>query len=163
MSGVVLNRTCNGCTACCKTHAVDEVNSLGGRWCKHCNIGKGCLIYNRRPKECRLYECIWLKGKGGDSDRPDRLKIVMDINVVNLDKQEIVVLNLWEVEGDAASQARVCQITKANLEQGNVVRHRLLVPSKVSKSGVLDRIFFPERRMFTKKSKQRFLKAIKHI
>lgn len=162
MPRMSLHRTCGGCTACCKTHAVSEVQTTYGEWCQHCNIGTGCAIYKQRPSGCRVYECVWLKGKGEEGDRPDRLKIVVDNTVVNLDGKDIVVCNLWEVEPGATLQARVQQITEANVAAGNAVRHRLSVPVEVSPLRVLDAIFFPQW-MSSAADRERFLKALRAL
>lgn len=144
MSEPISSRTCGGCTACCKTHAVDEVQSVSGVWCRHCTIGSGCQIYDRRPESCRRYECLWLMGRGAEADRPDRLGVVMDVTVVRLDGRSVVVLNLWEVEAGAADQRRVRQITEGNLAAGNVVRHRLVVSPDRHPLRVVDRICYPD-------------------
>lgn len=33
-------------------------------WCQHCDIGKGCKIYEQRPVECRDFTCGWLNNAG---------------------------------------------------------------------------------------------------
>jgi hypothetical protein len=50
------------------------------RWaCDHlaCN---GCRIYDARPKGCRDFNCLWLRGEipGDESQRPDRLGVIFD-------------------------------------------------------------------------------------
>ena len=72
-------RSCSGCTACCTVLAVDELRKPM-RWaCDHlaCN---GCRIYQARPKGCRDFDCLWLRGEIPDdeSHRPDRLGVVFD-------------------------------------------------------------------------------------
>jgi hypothetical protein len=72
-------RNCGGCTACCTVLAVDELRKPM-RWaCQHlaCN---GCRIYEARPKGCREFDCLWLRGEiaGNESRRPDRLGIIFD-------------------------------------------------------------------------------------
>jgi len=79
----MFEKKCNGCTACCKTHSVPEVNSFSGKWCQHCITGKGCSIYAKRPFACKRYSCVWLQGKGSENDRPDKLKIVMNYLMIN--------------------------------------------------------------------------------
>lgn len=71
-------RTCGGCTTCCKTHPIFRIEKHAAKWCQHCNIGKGCKIYNERPEECAGFKCQWLMGYGLDSERPDIIKIVVD-------------------------------------------------------------------------------------
>lgn len=72
---------CGTCTACCRTFAVPTLNKPAGKWCQHCAIGKGCTIYEQRPKPCLNYECLWLQSQrqpnGLDIElRPDKCKVV---------------------------------------------------------------------------------------
>ena len=46
--------------------------------CEHQN-GRGCAIYEDRPKGCREWSCLWLLGHFEDSERPDRVGVVMDM------------------------------------------------------------------------------------
>ena len=88
------DRSCGGCTACCKTHEIRELEKPEGRWCAHCEIGKGCRIYAEKPKGCAAFECMWLQGVGKEEDRPDRSRVVMD----SLDFGDgVLVLMLFEV------------------------------------------------------------------
>jgi len=75
---VISQRICGGCTACCKTHAVLETKKPAGKWCKDCDIGKGCRIYPNHPNACQKFKCEWLKGFKEEAHRPDRIKIVME-------------------------------------------------------------------------------------
>ena len=73
---------CGNCTACCRVYAIPTFNKPAGKWCDHCAIGKGCKIYETRPKrECADFECLWLEMKSrgnepADDLRPDRCKVV---------------------------------------------------------------------------------------
>ena len=71
-------RTCGTCTECCKTHPVDELQKLAGKWCRYRVKDKGCRVYDSRPNGCREFECQWLKGHGDETDRPDLTGIVID-------------------------------------------------------------------------------------
>jgi hypothetical protein len=53
-------RSCGGCTMCCKVLGITELQKPVGKWCKHCEIGYGCRIYETRPAECRTFHCAWL-------------------------------------------------------------------------------------------------------
>jgi hypothetical protein len=37
-----------------------EERKPAGKWCPHCNPGRGCSRYSERPKVCATYECQWL-------------------------------------------------------------------------------------------------------
>lgn len=78
---------CGGCTQCCKTMRIvaDDGSELSGRndWCKHCDIGTGCKVYEARPKACAGFQCGWLQSQGTPSPwapefRPDKIKCVVD-------------------------------------------------------------------------------------
>src|SRR4051812_20258098 len=73
-----MKRICGGCTACCKTHGIVELQKPAGIWCQHCMIGHGCAIYKERPGTCQVYRCGWLDGLGNDEHRPDKMKVVPD-------------------------------------------------------------------------------------
>jgi hypothetical protein len=73
---------CGSCTACCRVYAIPTFNKPAGKWCDHCDIGKGCKAYETRPKkECADFQCLWLEMKSrghetADDLRPDRCKVV---------------------------------------------------------------------------------------
>jgi len=73
---------CGTCTACCRVYAIPEFDKPAGPWCKHCDVGKGCRIYDTRPERCVGFECLWLASqKHGPAAlplalRPDKCKVV---------------------------------------------------------------------------------------
>ena len=93
-------RACGPCSLCCTLLRVDELAKLGGTPCVHQRkaaerprsepkaseggpqLGMaegGCSIHPRRPAICRAYRCLWLQGRLGPGDRPDRLGAVLDL------------------------------------------------------------------------------------
>jgi hypothetical protein len=71
-------RTCGGCTMCCKSTAVSELNKPMGVWCPHVEKGRGCSIYERRPQSCRSFNCAWLTSpQMPDYWKPDKSKLVV--------------------------------------------------------------------------------------
>lgn len=63
---------------------------MPGDWCPHCEVGKGCKVYDSRPKDCENYACMWLQlreaGKPISDDlRPDRCKVIVDAAADGLD------------------------------------------------------------------------------
>jgi hypothetical protein len=75
-------RQCGGCTLCCKLLGVAELSKPPGKWCKHCEVGKGCRIYGDpdRPEVCRGWYCGWrLLPFLGDDWYPAKSKIVVDV------------------------------------------------------------------------------------
>jgi hypothetical protein len=77
------DNSCGTCNACCKAFAIPELKKAG-EWCKHCNIGVGCRIYENRPEACITFECLWLhsqrnnieRDRLGPHMRPDKCKVM---------------------------------------------------------------------------------------
>jgi hypothetical protein len=65
-------RQCGGCTLCCLIPRVAILSKPSGKWCWYCN-GKGCTIYDHRPRACKDFTCLWLASDMPDEWRPDRL------------------------------------------------------------------------------------------
>ena len=60
MSTPAAERSCAGCTLCCKLLGIAELAKPAAQWCAHCAVGEGCKIYETRPAECRSFNCAWL-------------------------------------------------------------------------------------------------------
>jgi hypothetical protein len=112
---VLLNRTCGNCTACCKTHAVSEINKPAGKWCPHCDIWKGCRIYPDRPMGCKTFKCEWLKGFGKESHRPDHTKIVLDFFTGGMLPK---LLQIWKVGNGKIVESFIKKIALFGLAYG---------------------------------------------
>jgi hypothetical protein len=122
-----MERTCGGCTACCKILAIKELNKPAGKRCKHCAPNEGCTIYERRPLSCQYYRCLWLAGLGGEEERPDRKHLILDQTPCPYVPGH-TLLNIWETRrGELATQsAYVAAITNLQLEQSVWVMHHPL-------------------------------------
>lgn len=114
-----MERTCDGCTACCKTHNVAAVDKMAGEWCSHCNKGKGCAIYVSRPAECQHFKCSWLLGVGNPEHRPDKIGIVSEYKEMSVGP----ALWLFEVSVGRLNSSIVKTWTLNNLWVGNCVLH----------------------------------------
>ena len=74
---------CGSCTMCCKLMAVTELAKPKNVLCQHCDIGKGCKIYDDRPDNCRSFRCLWLQSQVMGLNalplqmRPDKCKVVL--------------------------------------------------------------------------------------
>ncbi len=112
-------RTCGECTLCCKTHFVFELQKPAGEWCVHCEINKGCKIYNGRPKSCQFFECAWLMGFGLPEHRPDKTQIVPDFREM---PRLGLVLYLW-AGSEMLNFPFAIRQTRLNLQAGKPVMH----------------------------------------
>ena len=116
--GITLNRSCGGCTACCKTHAVFEIKKPTGKWCPHCDTSRGCSIYPNHPRACKDFKCAWLRGFGEDGNRPDCTKIILDFHVTDA---LIKILQIWEVNGGTLRGSFAKESAQLALENGIAV------------------------------------------
>lgn len=53
-------KSCGECGLCCKLMGVAALQKPAGRWCGHFSKPRGCLVYDQRPGDCRLFNCLWL-------------------------------------------------------------------------------------------------------
>ena len=82
-----MGRRCGTCTLCCHLLAVQEIGKPALTPCAHCTNGRGCQIYETRPRQCRLFNCHFLENpKLGEEWRPSKSHIVL---VMSLDGQRI--------------------------------------------------------------------------
>ncbi len=130
MATPVTPRTCGGCIACCKALEVFEGNfrKAAGEWCPHCAVGRGCGIYRDRPLVCEAFRCEWLKGWGGENERPDRTKVIPDFHKEGLFLDGI--LQMWEVAEGALERPFARRTTREVLSRGIVVAHLRLSGKK---------------------------------
>lgn len=73
-------RVCGDCQACCMTLAIPTLQKPRAVRCPN-QCAAGCAIYATRPTECAGYMCLWRDGWGVESDRPDKLGAVIDLDV----------------------------------------------------------------------------------
>lgn len=71
---------CNECTLCCNLIAVPWMNSPAGKWCKECDIGIGCKIYdNGISNDCLNYKCAYNDLENPSIElRPDKCNIIFE-------------------------------------------------------------------------------------
>ena len=53
-------KSCGDCGLCCKIMGVTALEKPAGRWCRHFGKTTGCAIYEDRPNDCRVFNCLWL-------------------------------------------------------------------------------------------------------
>lgn len=77
-NAIVAGRSCGECTLCCKLLAIAELAKPRNVWCSHCKPGRGCLIYDSRPRDCATFHCGYLIGADLDEEwKPSKCKIVL--------------------------------------------------------------------------------------
>ena len=73
-------KDCGECNWCCFFPAGKGLNKPRNSWCKHCEVGVGCAIYDDRPESCLTYQCVWLQDQVMPDDlRPDRCGVMFEI------------------------------------------------------------------------------------
>lgn len=71
-------RSCAGCTLCCKLLSIAALDKPRARWCKHCDPGRGCKIYDDRPNACQNFYCTFLlDDRIGEHWKPSSSKMVL--------------------------------------------------------------------------------------
>lgn len=70
---------CDGCTLCCKVLDIPWMNSPAGEYCKECEPGVGCKIWDSVPEHCKKYNCAYrLVEKVNINLRPDKSGVVFE-------------------------------------------------------------------------------------
>lgn len=55
-----MSKSCGDCGLCCKLMGVQALNKPPVKWCVHFRRASGCGIYQDRPTDCRVFNCLWL-------------------------------------------------------------------------------------------------------
>ena len=87
-------RECGDCTLCCKLPAIKDFKE-GYSWCKNCDIGKGCKIYETRPQPCIDFDCMWKDERTNEELKPNKVGFV-----VTVEKEESYVHKVFTVFAD---------------------------------------------------------------
>lgn len=76
---LVAGRSCDDCTLCCKLLNIQSLQKPRLIWCKHCDVGVGCAIYEQRPSECRDFYCTYrVSAELGEEWKPSVSKMVVN-------------------------------------------------------------------------------------
>lgn len=95
-----MSRGCGPCQACCTWLKVPELPKDAGKVCEHlCH--SGCGIYDQRPRSCRKFECLWLKGELPEEARPDKIGVIFAEAAFRIKDQISPVLAVETREGAA--------------------------------------------------------------
>ena len=54
-------RECGTCILCCKLPYIKDFKPQY-QWCKSCDVGVGCKIYEKSPKLCKDFYCLYQAG-----------------------------------------------------------------------------------------------------
>jgi uncharacterized cysteine cluster protein YcgN (CxxCxxCC family) len=80
-------RSCDGCDLCCTAVGVRELDKPPAVACKHLcgEAGASCGIYDRRPRSCREFYCLWrVLSEGVPAEfRPADCGFVLSVNDVH--------------------------------------------------------------------------------
>ncbi len=119
-----MSRSCGECTLCCRVLRVDELAKLAGAPCPKLRAQPpGCGIHPIRPRICREYACLWLRGGLEEGDRPDRLGALLDV----VSRGGVPELRVVEAEPGAHDRSpRLRAITR---------RYRESLPVRISDAG----------------------------
>lgn len=112
-------RQCGPCTACCFTFAVtlDDGPKPACEVCKHLST-RGCGIYQKRPTECRKFECLWRSGFFNEEMRPDLVNAIFTIRYMHADGWRIF-RQVPAYEGE--QMAKVSQLIQWLIDDRHVV------------------------------------------
>jgi len=98
-----MERKCGDCSLCCKLVPVKSIGKPGYTRCRF-QRHKGCLIHDtpNYPGDCAVWACRWLLNAAGETSRPDRTHIVIDIMpdyvtviLPNGEPQQIEAVQCW--------------------------------------------------------------------
>ncbi len=108
---------CGDCTMCCKIMGVNDpaLKKPPNQWCTHCQIGKGCGIYESRPVDCRKFECLWLQTPDmPDGLRPDKSKVVFWVTTDG----KTVIAGVDPARPDAYKEGMAGRLVDVMIERG---------------------------------------------
>lgn len=83
----VLGRSCDGCTKCCEGHLTATINvkdtvvQLSPKPCIFVEVGKGCGVYDDRPKDpCKDFRCHYLVDAAvPEAMKPSKSNVILTI------------------------------------------------------------------------------------
>ena len=84
----IQKRECGDCNMCCKVYSIDSglfeedkthVFKKDYEWCKHCEVGVGCKIYDSRPNQCKDFQCGWSLGLVPEEWKPNKVGFVVTV------------------------------------------------------------------------------------
>jgi len=119
---------------CCKLYDVPEVQSLAGKWCRHCAPGRGCAIHATRPDTCRKFFCGWMVSADlGPEWKPDRAKLIIRLIPAEGDRLCVAVdvdeglASAWQRPDIYAKLKRIAAYSAGVVVRVSIGRRRIVV------------------------------------
>ena len=70
---------CDGCTLCCLVLPVPSLGKAAGEWCKDCDRGVGCRVWEKRAAICSGFFCAYAQvPKASVNLRPDKCHVIFE-------------------------------------------------------------------------------------
>jgi hypothetical protein len=139
-------RECGSCSRCCTLLEVTDVGKSTNEWCKHCDVDKGCTIYDDRPQMCRSFNCAWLQGHLNDEWFPERARMVVHFS------QDAVNVQVDPGYPDRWRQepyfSKLCEWSLNGIRMNGSRSYATLVVSGPDKFLLLGRTIVPEPTLF---------------
>jgi len=72
---------CGECSVCCDIPVIDELKKPAFTLCKNYDLKcKNCKIYDKRPEECKNFECAYYQApKANIAIRPDKCGVMFEM------------------------------------------------------------------------------------
>lgn len=138
-------RSCDDCDLCCTAVGVREIDKAAAEPCKHLcgEPGQSCGIYDRRPRTCREFYCMWRVLRDVPVEfAPKDCGFVVAVNDVHVHPM-IVTVHPDPARPDAWDTLRARKLFLAIAEQWNA----LVV---IGQGKLAQVIFAPQGCVFTK-------------
>src|SRR5215469_2144017 len=125
----VPGRECGSCMMCCKVLDIreTELRKEAGVWCFQAVHGKGCGIYESRPRVCRGFFCHWMINPNlGPEWKPERAKFVLHTGNEKIGGQ-LLILSVDPSFPNAWTKAPYFEMIKKWARDGAAERRLVLV------------------------------------
>lgn len=114
---VLADRHCGPCSACCTVLHIDELQKLAGVACRHLKhpvdrAEGACGVYGdlaKQPAVCRAWYCLWRRGLGEDSERPDRIGVMLQPSIKYIPGTTTLGISAHEILPGALDQPRTLE------------------------------------------------------
>jgi hypothetical protein len=115
-----------------------------GQWCQHAMPGRGCAIYETRPRECRTFACTWLLDENlGPEWKPEKCKMVLVSDEAKKRTMVYVDASMPDAWRRPPYHARLTALMRAGLPLGRLVfidvggKVSMMLPDRMEDLGLL--------------------------